>query len=73
MRFFPNEDHECLERIPVIVMTSSTSSEDVRNACGEQANRCIAKPVDLDEFVRIVKTIEEFWFKTFILPSRSRT
>jgi chemotaxis family two-component system response regulator Rcp1 len=65
--------NEKLKRIPVIVLTSSTSSEDVSKAYGEHANCYIAKPVDLDEFARIIKIIEEFWFKTVILPSRSRT
>ncbi len=65
--------HPDLKRIPVIVLTSSTSAEDVSKAYGEHANCYIAKPVDLDEFARIVKIIEEFWFKTVILPSRSRT
>ena len=64
---------EELKRIPVIIMTSSTSAEDVNKAYGEHANCYIAKPVDLDEFARIVRTLEEFWFKTVILPSRSRT
>jgi chemotaxis family two-component system response regulator Rcp1 len=64
---------EELKRIPVIVLTSSTSAEDVSKAYGEHANCYIAKPVDLDEFARIIKLIEEFWFKTVILPSRSRT
>jgi two-component system, chemotaxis family, response regulator Rcp1 len=65
-----NED---LLRIPVIILTSSTSAEDVNKAYGEHANCYIAKPVDLDEFARIIKILEEFWFKTVILPSRSRT
>jgi two-component system response regulator len=62
-----------LLHIPVIVLTSSTSAEDVNKAYGEHANCYIAKPVDLDEFARIIKIIEEFWFNTVILPSRSRT
>jgi two-component system, chemotaxis family, response regulator Rcp1 len=62
-----------LKRIPVIVLTSSTSVEDVNKVYGEHANCYIAKPSDLDEFARIIKIIEEFWFKTVILPSRSRT
>jgi CheY-like chemotaxis protein len=65
--------NEELKRIPVIILTSSTSAEDVSKAYGEHANCYIAKPVDLDEFARIIKTIEEFWFRTVILPSRSRT
>jgi CheY-like chemotaxis protein len=64
---------EELKRIPVIVLTSSTSAEDVNIAYGEHANCYVAKPVDLDEFARIIKIIEEFWFETVILPSRSRT
>jgi two-component system, chemotaxis family, response regulator Rcp1 len=67
------KNREDLKRIPVIILTSSTSVEDVNKAYEEHANCYIAKPVDLDEFARIVKIIEEFWFKTVILPSRSRT
>jgi len=62
-----------LKRIPVIVLTSSTSAEDVGKAYGEHANCYIAKPADLEEFARIIRIIEEFWFKTVILPSRNRT
>jgi two-component system, chemotaxis family, response regulator Rcp1 len=65
--------NEELKRIPVIVLTSSTSAEDVSEAYGEHANCYIAKPVDLDEFTRIIVMIQEFWFNTVILPSRSRT
>ena len=46
-------------RIPVIVLTSSTTTEDVNKSYGEHANCYIAKPVDLDEFTRIIKTLEE--------------
>lgn len=67
------KSNEELKRIPVIVLTSSTSAEDVYKVYGEHANCYIAKPVDLDEFARIIKIIEEFWFRTVILPSRSRT
>jgi CheY-like chemotaxis protein len=64
---------EELKRTPVIVLTSSTSAEDVGKAYGEHANCYIAKPADLEEFARIIRIIEEFWFNTVILPSRNRT
>jgi two-component system, chemotaxis family, response regulator Rcp1 len=65
--------NEELKRIPVIVLTSSTSADDVSDAYGGHANCYIAKPVELDEFARIIEMIGEFWFRTVILPSRSRT
>jgi two-component system, chemotaxis family, response regulator Rcp1 len=51
-----------LLRIPVIVLTTSESQEDILGTYGFHANCYITKPVDIDQFVRVVKLIEEFWF-----------
>jgi two-component system, chemotaxis family, response regulator Rcp1 len=60
-----------LKRIPVIVMTTSMAVQDIQKAYSLNANCYIAKPMDLDEFLRIVKSIEEFWLKTVTLPRAS--
>jgi len=60
---------ESLKRIPVIVLTTSQADEDILKAYGLNANCYIAKPVDLDQFIRIVKSIEDFWLTIVKLPS----
>lgn len=58
-----------LKRIPVLVMTTSRADQDIDRAYSLNANCYIAKPMDLDEFLRIVRSIEDFWLKTVTLPS----
>ncbi|MBV8810267.1 MAG: response regulator [Acidobacteriaceae bacterium] len=57
-----------LKQIPVLVMTSSRSEDDVNQAYNLNANCYITKPGDLDEYVHVVRAIEEFWFLTATLP-----
>jgi CheY-like chemotaxis protein len=57
-----------LKRIPVLIMTTSRAEQDVNRAYHLNANCYITKPMDLDEFLRIVKAIEDFWLKTVTLP-----
>jgi two-component system, chemotaxis family, response regulator Rcp1 len=61
------EDPELL-RIPVIVLTSSTSEEDVARAYNRHANCYISKPVGLDQYFKVVRSIEEFWLNIVTLP-----
>lgn len=62
-----------LRRIPVIVLTTSVADEDVVRAYDEHANAYIQKPVDFDEFTRVVRTMEEFWLTIVKLPNESRS
>lgn len=57
-----------LRRIPVVVLTTSQSEEDILKAYNLSANCFITKPVDFDQFVKIVKSIENFWFAIVKLP-----
>jgi CheY-like chemotaxis protein len=57
-----------LRRIPVLVMTTSRADQDIQKAYSLNANCYITKPMDLDEFLRIVKSIEDFWLRTVTLP-----
>lgn len=59
-----------LRRIPVVVLTTSESEQDVRQAYQLHANCYIPKPVDFDAFRRAVRSIEDFWFLTVRLPGR---
>jgi len=58
-----------LSVIPVVVLTTSRSDADVLKMYQLHANCYITKPVDLDQFVRVVQSIEDFWFSIVRLPS----
>jgi chemotaxis family two-component system response regulator Rcp1 len=58
-----------LRRIPVVVLTTSKAEDDVARSYDLQANAYIAKPVDMDHFVEVIKKIEDFWFATVTLPA----
>ena len=57
-----------LKTIPVVVLTTSSAEEDVARSYFEGANCYITKPVGLDEFAKVVRTIEDFWFTVVRLP-----
>lgn len=57
-----------LKRIPVIVMTTSQAEEDVLRAYNLYANCYVPKPMDLDSFLRVIRSIEDFWLTTVKLP-----
>jgi len=59
---------EQLKRIPVVILTSSGSEEDILKSYELHANCYITKPVELDEFLDVVKSIEEFWLTIVKLP-----
>src|SRR6056297_860946 len=57
-----------LRRIPVVVLTSSESEEDIAKSYELNANAYLTKPVDFDGFVEIVNRMEDFWFQVVKLP-----
>jgi chemotaxis family two-component system response regulator Rcp1 len=57
-----------LRRIPVVVLTTSREEEDVLRAYNLAANCYVAKPVELDEFMKVIRMIEDFWFTIVALP-----
>jgi chemotaxis family two-component system response regulator Rcp1 len=62
------EDDE-LKHIPVVVLTTSTAEHDVLKSYDLHANCYIKKPVDLEQFFEVVKSVGDFWFSLVILPS----
>jgi two-component system, chemotaxis family, response regulator Rcp1 len=58
-----------LLQIPVVVLTSSQAEQDIVRAYELHANCYISKPVGLDQFVSVVKSIENFWFTIVRLPT----
>jgi two-component system, chemotaxis family, response regulator Rcp1 len=59
---------EVLKRIPVVVLTTSEDERDVMASYNLHANCYITKPVDLSQFITIVRNIKEFWFTIVRLP-----
>ncbi len=58
-----------LKRIPVVIMTTSSDEKDVLQAYNCHANCYVTKPVDLDQFLGVVKSIEYFWLSIVKLPA----
>lgn len=59
---------DVLKRIPVVVLTTSEDERDVMASYNLHANCYITKPVDLSQFITIVRNIKEFWFTIVRLP-----
>jgi CheY-like chemotaxis protein len=59
-----------LRRIPVVILTTSSSEVDILRSYNLRANAFIAKPVDINSFVAVVETIEDFWLTVVRLPTR---
>jgi len=57
-----------LRRIPVVILTTSKAEEDVLKSYDLHANCYITKPIDLSQFMKVVKSIEDFWFTIVVLP-----
>lgn len=59
-----------LKQIPVVVLTTSSAEQDMLKSYALHANCYITKPVDLEQFTKVVTSIEEFWFSIVKLPGR---
>lgn len=59
-----------LRRIPVVIMTSSEAEQDILTTYNLNANAYVTKPLDLEQFVRVVHSIEEFWLSIVKLPPK---
>ena len=60
---------EDLRTIPVVVLTSSTSAEDIRRSEQLQVEAYMTKPVDLGKFLQLVRDLSRFWHTDMILPA----
>lgn len=52
-----------LKKIPVIILTTSSSQKDVNNAYENHSNSYVTKPIDMDDFLKVILKIEEFWLQ----------
>ena len=66
------KNDEALKFIPVVILTTSQDEQDVLKSYGLHANCYITKPVELEQFISVVKAIEDFWLGIVILPSSER-
>lgn len=65
------EGNTNLRRIPVVVLTISKADEDILEAYDHHANCYITKPIDLDQFFNVARSIKDFWLTVVTLPPRS--
>jgi chemotaxis family two-component system response regulator Rcp1 len=63
------KDDPDLKRIPVVIITTSKAEEDVLKTYNLHANCYVTKPLDLDQFITVVKSIEQFWLTIVKLPN----
>jgi chemotaxis family two-component system response regulator Rcp1 len=64
------KEDDNLKCIPVVILTTSNAEEDLIETYKMNANCYITKPVDLDQFINVVKSIENFWLSIVKLPTR---
>ena len=62
------KNDDALKRIPVVVLTTSKAEEDVLRTYNLHANCYVTKPVDLEKFIVVVKSIDVFWLTVVTLP-----
>jgi CheY-like chemotaxis protein len=63
---------EKLKAIPVVVLTTSQAEQDILKSYNLHANCYVTKPVDLEQFIRVLKLIEDFWLTIVKLPSNDQ-
>ena len=64
------KDNDSLRRIPIVVLTTSRDEQDVLKSYNLHANAYITKPLDLDQFIDVVRSIETFWVSVVRLPPK---
>jgi two-component system, chemotaxis family, response regulator Rcp1 len=61
-----------LKRIPVVILTMSKAEEDIVKTYNLHANCYITKPVELDQFIKVVQSVEDFWLAIVKLPNGAK-
>jgi CheY-like chemotaxis protein len=64
--------NKAITHIPVVMLTTSSSEKDVLTSYQNHANCFVTKPVEVDDFLRVISTIEEFWISIVQLPLNNR-
>jgi CheY-like chemotaxis protein len=66
------KEDPALKHIPVVILTSSQEGEDIVKAYNLHANCYVTKPIDLEQFIMVVKSISDFWLTIVKLPTEER-
>lgn len=64
------KQHNVLKKIPVIMLTTSSSERDIKKSYENHANCFITKPIEADDFLKAVLSIENFWLSLVQLPTK---
>jgi chemotaxis family two-component system response regulator Rcp1 len=67
------KESPALKSIPVVILTTSASEADIHGSYQHHANCYITKPVDLDGFLKVVRSIDSFWLTVVKLPRETRS
>ncbi|WP_414468908.1 response regulator [Methanobacterium sp. ACI-7] len=62
------KENEELKSIPIVILTTSSANEDIIKTYNNHANYYITKPVDFDQFLKVINAIEDFWLNIVRLP-----
>lgn len=62
---------DSLKLIPVVILTTSQAEQDIVKGYNLHANAYVTKPVDLDQFIHVIKSIEDFWLEIVKLPNQT--
>ena len=62
------KEDESLKKIPVVILTTSEAEQDILRSYELHANCYITKPVNMNQFIKVVKSISDFWFSIVLLP-----
>lgn len=65
------KDDEVLRQIPAVVFTTSSDRRDIAASYGLGANAFVTKPIDLDQFIAAIQSIEEFWLRVAARPTET--
>ena len=66
------KEDDNLKRIPVVILTMSQAEEDIFKTYNLHANCYITKPLDLNQFIKVVQSIEDFWLTIVKLPNGAK-
>ena len=61
---------ERLRHLPIVVLTTSSAERDILAASQLRCSSYIVKPVDFEQFVRVIQSITDYWFTVVVLPSK---
>jgi CheY-like chemotaxis protein len=62
------KENNDLKRIPVVILTTSSSEEDISETYAHYANSYVVKPANVGRFIETLKNLEDYWFNQIRLP-----